>query len=264
MANQTVRRGAGGTGRQRAVAAAARAAAKRSERAQQTGAEPEEQAGQQAEDTGTGSAAPGRAPSEGNGAGSGGRSRTSGAAKVREVPDTAGRASGRRSDVVRAVLAVLVLAGLVATTLLGMAYRDAGQTRRASKEAVAAARTMAPKVLSYDYRHLDRDFATARRHLTGSFRAEYGRTTSRVVAPTAAKYKGSVKATVARPPGGHGGADDAVSVVSASPDKVVVLLFMNQITESAKISNPRVDLNRVRMTLVRTLDGWKASAVDAL
>lgn len=44
----------------------------------------------------------------------------------------------------------------------------------------------------------------------------------------------------------------------------MVLMFMNQITESSKISNPRVDLNRVRMTLVRTSEGWKASAVDAL
>jgi Mce-associated membrane protein len=53
-------------------------------------------------------------------------------------------------------------------------------------------------------------------------------------------------------------------VVSASPEKVVVLLFMNQVTKSSKLSQPRVDLNRVRMTLVRVGGGWKVSAVDAL
>ncbi|MFI9585408.1 hypothetical protein ACIHCQ_26930 [Streptomyces sp. NPDC052236] len=80
-------------------------------------------------------------------------------------------------------------------------------------------------ILSYDYRRLDRDFAAARSRLTGSFRDEYQRTTATVVAPTAKKYQGVVKATVAKPPGGEA---PAASVVSASPDSAVVLLFVNR------------------------------------
>lgn len=53
-------------------------------------------------------------------------------------------------------------------------------------------------------------------------------------------------------------------MVSASPDKAVVLLFVNQVTTSTQVTGPRVDLNRVRMTLTRTSAGWKVSAVDAL
>lgn len=109
-------------------------------------------------------------------------------------------------------------------------------------------------ILSYDYRHLDRDFAAARTHLTGKFRDTYRKTTTTVVAPTAKQYEGVVKATVATPP----------AIVSASPDKVVVLLFVNQLTDSTRVSTPRLDLNRVRMTYVRTPGGWKVSAVDAL
>jgi Mce-associated membrane protein len=53
-------------------------------------------------------------------------------------------------------------------------------------------------------------------------------------------------------------------LVSAAPDRAVVLLFVNQVTESTRLSGPRLDLNRVRMTLTRTSRGWKVSGVDAL
>nr|WP_307660385.1 hypothetical protein [Streptomyces sp. V1I1] len=171
------------------------------------------------------------------------------------------RPGGRRRGLVTAVLAVLVVAGLVAVTVLGWKYGDARQTERARAQALATAQKAAPVILSYDHRHLDRDFDAARAHLTGSFRDEYRRTTTKVVAPTAKKYKGVVKATVVKPAGGGA---PAASVVSASPDRAVVLLFVNQVTSSTQISGPRVDLNRVRMTLTLTSGGWKVSAVDAL
>ncbi|WP_137988554.1 hypothetical protein [Streptomyces vilmorinianum] len=168
----------------------------------------------------------------------------------------------RRPALLTAALATLVLAGLTATTALGLQYRDSTRTTEARTSAAAAARKAAPAILSYDYRHLDTDFATARTHLTPPFLDEYTKTTTTVVAPTARQYQGVVKATIAKPPGADASA--SVSVVSASPDKAVILLFMNQVTTSTRISGPRVDLNRVRMTLVRTPQGWKVSAVDAL
>ncbi|WP_086560618.1 hypothetical protein [Streptomyces africanus] len=168
---------------------------------------------------------------------------------------------GGRRRLLTLVLAALLVVGLVALAALGWQYRDDRLTESARTEALAAAREAAPVVLSYDYRHLDKDFARARAHLTGDFRDEYGKTTKTVVAPTAEKYHGVVKATVAAP--GSGGTP-AASVVSASPDKVVVLLFVNQVTQSTQVSGSRVDQNRVRMTMDRTGEGWKVSAVDAL
>jgi Mce-associated membrane protein len=170
-------------------------------------------------------------------------------------PHRAGR------HVLIAVLGVVLVAALVVAAVLGWRYREGRQAEQARGEALAAAQKAAPAVLSYDYRHLDRDFARARALLTGHFRDEYGRTTKTVVAPTATKYHGVVKATVATP--ADGGAP-AASVVSATPDRAVVLLFVNQVTESTQVPEPRLDLNRVRMTLTRTSDGWKVSGVDAL
>ncbi|NBE56397.1 hypothetical protein GUY60_34195 [Streptomyces sp. YC537] len=168
---------------------------------------------------------------------------------------------GRRRARLAAAFAVLTVVGLVAVTVLGLQYQEGQRVQEARAEALRAARAAAPVVLSYDYRHLEKDFAGARSHLTGSFRAEYGRTTRTVVAPTARKYKGVVKASVVAPP--DGGAP-AASVASATADRAVVLIFVNQVTKSTQVSGSRMDLNRVRMSLTRTPDGWKVSAVDAL
>ncbi|MGW3123726.1 hypothetical protein ACWDBW_42585 [Streptomyces sp. NPDC001107] len=151
------------------------------------------------------------------------------------------------------VLGVLLVAALVAAALLGWQYTQGRQTESARSQALAAAKKAAPVVLSYDYRHLDRDFARARTLLTGHFKDQYGKTTTTVVGPTAKKYHGVVKATV-----------PTASVASASPDKVTVLLFVNQVTQSTQVSGSRLDLNRVRMTMSRSSEGWKVSAVDAL
>ncbi|MEU9477474.1 hypothetical protein [Streptomyces sp. NPDC048191] len=166
-----------------------------------------------------------------------------------------------RRNALTTILGVVLVAALTVAAVLGWQYREGRQAEEARGEALAAARTAAPVVLSYDYRHLGRDFARARALLTGHFRDQYGRTTKTVVAPTATKYHGVVKATVATP--ADGGAP-AVSVVSATPDKAVVLLFVNQVTDSTQVPEPRLDLNRVRMTLTRTSGGWKVSGVDAL
>jgi Mce-associated membrane protein len=174
--------------------------------------------------------------------------------------EPAGGSADRRNSLFSAVFAVLLVAGIVAGALLANAYRHDERTQRACGQALLEARKAAPVILSYDYRHLDQDFTAALTHLTGPFRDEYRKTTSAVVAPTAKQYHGIVKATVAKPPGG----EQAASVVSASPDKVVVLLFMNQVTQSTRLDAPRLDLNRVRMTLTHTAAGWKVSAVDAL
>ncbi|OEJ43146.1 hypothetical protein AR457_02595 [Streptomyces agglomeratus] len=225
MANQTLRgRGGAGTPRQRSVAAATRAAAKRAERIRR----PTEPAPEPAAQPPTGQA---------------------------------DRPTRSRPGLPTAGLAVLILLGLVATAALGLRYQEAGRTTEARTAALAAARKAAPVILSYDYRHLDRDFRAARAHLTAPFLDQYGKTTKAVVAPTAKKYRGVVKATVAKPTGGDA---PAASVVSAGPDQAVVLIFMNQVTTSTQVADRRLDLNRVRMTLVRTEHGWKVKAVDAL
>ncbi|MGN9789620.1 hypothetical protein ACTMTU_00710 [Streptomyces sp. OZ13] len=256
MANPTIRgRGSTSPGR-RAMSAAARAAAKRSDRVRPG------PGGSTVLDTPR-APAPRRleAPDDASQARRDENQHVGPVVLAEEAALLPERRRRRRRARLCALLAVLVVLGLTAVGVLGWEYAEGRRTDAARTEAVAAARKAAPVVLSYDHRRLEADFAAARGHLTGAFEEEYGRTTSKVVGPTAKKYRGVVKASVAAPP--DGGAP-AASVVSVSPDRAVVLLFVNQVTTSTQVTGSRVDLNRVRMTMTRTSGGWKVSAVDAL
>ncbi|MET7512722.1 hypothetical protein ABZS88_04460 [Streptomyces sp. NPDC005480] len=263
MAKTTTRsRGTGsGSGPRRNLTAAARAAAKRAERGH---GEPGPAATDE-EATGPGAAGDaGRTlliepPEDGGWDDPPEPSPESFAERKGDEPGSGARTRrGRRLLIT--VLGALLVATLVAAGVLGWRYHETSRTDQARGQALTAARQAAPVVLSYDYQHLDRDFAAARTRLTGHFRDEYGKTTTTVVGPTARKYHGVVKATVTQPAGGT----PAASVVSATPDRAVILLFVNQVTKSTQVQGSRVDLNRVRMTLTRTGRGWKVSGVDAL
>ncbi len=148
-------------------------------------------------------------------------------------------------------VAAVVLAIVVA--VLGWFTWQQARTEEARTDALAAARSHAQQILSYDYRRIDADIAEARRATTGSFRDEYAKTTATVVKPTAVQYRAIVSAEV-----------KAASVKSAKPDEVVVVLFVNQTTTSTRIAGPKVDQSRVRMTLVKRDDDWLVSKIDAL
>jgi len=150
-------------------------------------------------------------------------------------------------------LLALTLSALTAFGLVAYRVRDDQRVETARDQAVAAAHDNAEAILSYDYRHLDADFAAARAKLTGGFARDYKVTTTKLVRPGAEQYHVVVKAEVA-----------AQSVVSATADQVVVLLFVNQTTTSTRLDGPRVDLNRVRLTLVKVDGRWLVNKVVAL
>ena len=166
-----------------------------------------------------------------------------------------------RRAIVTAVLAVALIATIAVAAVLTVQYRNAIRTDHARTAAVTEAERAAPVIFSYDYRHLDRDFSKAEAFLTGSFRDQYAKTTQTVVKPTALQYHGAVKAAVAKPSDGSAA---AISVVSATPDQVVVLVFVDQSTTSTRVTGTQVDQNRVLLTLTHTPQGWRISAVAAL
>jgi Mce-associated membrane protein len=150
-----------------------------------------------------------------------------------------------------AVALVVVLAGTAGALVLKARGDD--RVEQARSAARAAAERYAVTLLSYDHRHLDKDFAAAKKVLTGRFADDYASTTEKVVRPSATQVKAVVTAEVA-----------SSSVVRAGENRAVVLLFVDQTTTSTRLEGPRVDLNRVRMTLDRTGGQWLVSGVDAL
>jgi Mce-associated membrane protein len=174
---------------------------------------------------------------------------------VRSEPawDEKDRPARERLDPVLLVAGLVVVILLVTAGLLTVRARGADRVEQARTDATAAAEATAVDLLSYDYRHLDRDFARARAGLTGGFVDDYAKTTRTVVRPTATEVKAVVKADVA-----------ASSVVRAGQNRVVVLLFVNQTTTSTRLDAPKVDLNRVRLTMDRVDGRWLVSKVVAL
>jgi Mce-associated membrane protein len=170
---------------------------------------------------------------------------------VARPPRPARRTS--RSDLLVLLAGLVAVALLLTAGLLAARARSEDRVEQARTAALAAAESHAVDLLSYDYRHLDRDFARAGRALTGSFADDYATTTETVVRPTALEVKAVVTAEVA-----------ASSVVRAAQNKVVVLLFVNQTTTSTRVEGPKVDLNRVRLTLTRVDGEWLVSKVVAL
>lgn len=155
-----------------------------------------------------------------------------------------------RLTVMLLALAV-VLAAVVG--LLGWNLTQMEASAEARKAAQMVAADSMETILSYDYAHYDKGVAAAKTLMTADFAKKYAQTVS-AVRPQVMRTQSVVKARVV-----------ASSVISADPDRVKTLLFVNQTTTGRQVQAPRVDLNRVVVTLVRGDGGaWLVSDVDAL
>ena len=146
-----------------------------------------------------------------------------------------------------------LVALLVASALSVTMSRRGRADVAAGDAALAVARTSAATILSYDYQHLDSDFAAATALTTGGLRTDYQATTSKAVAQLATQTHAVVSAKVV-----------AGGVVSSSTTRVTVLLFLDQTTTSNRLSGPKVDENRVQLTLQKVGSHWLVSAIKAL
>jgi Mce-associated membrane protein len=120
--------------------------------------------------------------------------------------------------------------------------RDAG---------MQAAAGLTEKVLSYDWKTLDADSKANQAVLAPSFRKEYSETMSGVKAEA---VENQVKLAAST---------EATSIVSATENKVVALVFLNQVTTAKGTANRRVDSSRVLVTLTRSGGDWRISRLKA-
>lgn len=165
--------------------------------------------------------------------------------------DTAPQDDSRRR--VFAVLAgglIVALAAGVGWLFWGYGFNETSYlndqaTERARTEAVSAASDQAAKMLSYGYLDVDQQLAAAADGLTGDFRDDYTKLVQETIAPGAKEKKLTVQATV-----------QAGSIVSATPDDAVVLLFVNQVTTSAEQPDAATTGSRVRMEMHKEDGRW--------
>jgi Mce-associated membrane protein len=159
----------------------------------------------------------------------------------------------RKVKVVPATLILLLLTSAgVATWLYFERYQPNRRTDPSVARAiVSAASEGTVALLSYSPESLDKDFATAKAHLSGDFLSYYNQFTEQIVAP-AAKQK-SLKTTA------H---VIGAAVSELHPDSAVVLVYVNQSTTSKDKPDPSMAASSVLVSMTRVNGTWLITKFD--
>ncbi|MGC5019281.1 hypothetical protein [Micromonospora sp. DT47] len=156
-----------------------------------------------------------------------------------------------RIGLVPALVVAIVLTAAVASLGWWGDHR-AKQRDTAVRQALATAPAAAKAIFSYDYRTFDDSVANGRTFATGPFGAEYAQTTS-ALKQTAAKQQAVVAAEVS-----------ATGVVTATAERVELLVYLNQYRRNVNTAGEKVDQNRVVLTLVPVDGEWKVAKATAI
>ena len=159
----------------------------------------------------------------------------------------------RSVKIVPVILVLLLLiSGGVATWLYFKQYRPDQQTGPdVARAVVSAASDGTVALLSYSPDSLDKDFATAKSHLSGDFLSYYKQFTEQIVAP-AAKQK-SLKTTA------H---IMGAAVSELQPDSALVLVYVDQSTTSKDKPDPSMAASSVLVSLTRINSNWLITKFD--
>ncbi len=153
-----------------------------------------------------------------------------------------------------AILLALLLAAsaALAAWLYVFQFRADQQTdSAAAKVAITAASEGTVALLSYAPESLDKDFATAKSHLTGDFLTYYTKFTDQIVAPAAKQKAVKTNAVVTR-----------AAVSELRPDSANVLLFVNQSTTSKENPDGSFVASSVKVGMKKVDGTWLISTFD--
>jgi len=158
--------------------------------------------------------------------------------------------AGRRPALSVSVLALMSVAAVITAAVLGWQLREKRAVENAGQQALAAAQEYALVLTSVDAGALDQKFASAIDGATGEFKDMY-RESSAQLKQVLIDSKADADGTVV-----------AAAVRSATTDTVEVMLFVDQAVTNALNPEPRVDRNRIIMTMAKVDGRWLAANVD--
>jgi Mce-associated membrane protein len=141
----------------------------------------------------------------------------------------------------------LLIAALVVTQVR---LHNANALSDARTSALVAAKTFSIDLSTYDYQHLDRDFGAVVDRATGKFKTDFSKA-SKDLEPLITKYKAT-----------SSGAVSAAGVSDATADSATVVVFVDQTVRNSNSPQPRVDRNRLVLTLVHSGNSWLVEKVD--
>lgn len=147
---------------------------------------------------------------------------------------------------------LLVCALCAGSAILGIQVYQDNALQQARGSAVKAARDYAVALTSYDHKTLADDFNKVSSNATGEFGKEYQQVSAKLtklIKKNKAVSKGNVR---------------TAGLVSGDRHRAVVLLFVDQTITNTNIDKPRIDRNRMRMTLLHKKDHWLIDNVELL
>lgn len=154
---------------------------------------------------------------------------------------------------IKIVFGALAATGLIAAIVLGVSGYQLWQqdkTDQARTDAMSTASRTVSAMFTYEPATVDTELPRAADNLTEQFRAEYLKLIEQAIAPGAKEKQLTVKATT-----------QAEGVVSADPEKAVVLLYLNQLTTSKDSPEGATSGSRVRVSLDKADNRWLVSQV---
>lgn len=157
---------------------------------------------------------------------------------------------GRRRWVLVGVVTVVVAASLGLSGFLGWQLWQTKQVAQAGQQAQDAAVNYAQVLTSIDSNKVDENFNQVLAGATGEFKDMYSQSSMQL-----RQLLIDNKATA------HGVVVQS-AVQSASKDKVVVLLFVDQSVANSTVPDPRIDRSRIKMTMEKVDGQWRASKVE--
>jgi Mce-associated membrane protein len=166
--------------------------------------------------------------------------------------DVEEQAPGRRPwlrRVIVSALAVIFVAALGLSGFLGWTLWQEREVTRAGEQAQQAAVAYAQILTSIDSGRVDENFDQVLDGATGEFKDMYSQSSVQLR-----------QLLIDNKASAHGVVVES-AIQSASKDKVVVLLFVDQSVSNTNVPDPRMDRSRIKMTMEFVDGRWRASQV---
>ncbi|MGV0598404.1 hypothetical protein A5776_03420 [Mycolicibacterium elephantis] len=149
-----------------------------------------------------------------------------------------------------AALTIVVVGVLAGSGFMGWQLWQVRQLEQAGDAAQQAAVEYAQVLTSIDSNKVDENFAAVLDGATGEFKDMYSKSSTELR-----------QLLIDNEASAHGVVLES-AVQSATKDKVVVLLFVDQAVQNASVPDPRIDRSRIKMTMEYADGRWRASKVE--
>lgn len=155
-----------------------------------------------------------------------------------------------RRRVLAAVMVLALIAAVAGPAFLGWKLWQSYQVTQAGEAAQRAAVSYAQVLTSIDSNKVDENFAQVLDGATGEFKDMYSKSSVELR-----------QLLIDNKAAAHGVVVES-AVQSASKNKVVVLLFVDQSVSNTNVPDARIDRSRIKMTMEYVDGRWRASKVE--